>query len=97
MAREFAKAFYTSGEWQRCKESYLQSVGRLCERCLLEGIITPADVVHHKIHITPENIYDKDITLNHDNLMALCQDCHAAVHRKEKRWKITEDGKVIAK
>ena len=95
MAQDYAKAFYKSKEWIRCKEAYLKSVGRLCERCLKEGYITPADVVHHKIHITPENINDPSITVNSNNLMALCMDCHAAVHKKEKRWKIDDTGHVI--
>lgn len=93
--KPYAVKFYTSPAWKHCKDSYLQSVGRLCERCLSQGKIVTADVVHHKIHITPENIGDPTITLNHGNLMALCQDCHAEVHKQKKRWRVDERGNVM--
>lgn len=52
----------------------------MCERCFYLGKLTPARVVHHKKHITPENVGDPKVTLAYDNLMRLCQDCHAYVH-----------------
>ena len=64
----------------------------MCEK---EGKITPAVVVHHIKPITRENINDPSITLNLDNLQALCWDCHAAVHHPTgKRYKIDKDGRV---
>ena len=45
------------------------------------GELKPADVVHHKIPLTPENVDDPDISLNPDRLIALCDDCHTEVHR----------------
>lgn len=97
MSQPYAKAFYDSTEWHNAKEAHLRKVGRLCERCLLQGIIEPARVVHHKIPITPANIYDVHVTLDDNNLMALCMDCHAEVHKGEKRWTVTEDGSVESK
>lgn len=55
----------------------------LCERCLAKGLYTPGKVVHHKIHLTPENISDPRVALGWENLQLLCQDCHAAVHRRK--------------
>lgn len=60
-----------------------------------KGIIRTGEIVHHKIELTPENIHDPDITLNFDNLQLLCRDCHAAVHKPEKRFKVDELGRVI--
>ncbi|SDO79636.1 HNH endonuclease [Halobacillus aidingensis] len=47
----------------------------MCERC---G--APGDIVHHKEYITPGNIHDPNITLNHENLEYLCQTCHNREH-----------------
>ena len=52
--------------------------------------------MHHKIPLTPENVTDPDITLNWDNLMLLCRDCHAAVHKPQKRYTVDELGRVTA-
>ena len=91
-----AKQFYKTRTWERCRKSYLQSVGGLCERCLSSGAIVPAKIVHHKQYINAENINNPDITLNYKNLEALCQDCHNKEHIKHKRrYQITEGGELI--
>ena len=90
---EFADAFYKSWPWRKCRDSYLDSVGRLCERCAKKGSVVPADQVHHKIKLTPENLNDPNITLNWDNLEALCFDCHQDEH-KPKRWRCDPDGHI---
>lgn len=95
--KEYAKAFYKSTAWEQTRRAYLKSVGGLCERCLKKGLIVPAVIVHHKIHITPENIGDMSIILSWDNLEALCQACHNAEHfgeRYERRYKVDELGRV---
>jgi len=95
MARDFAKAFYSSSDWLKCRAAYLQSVGGLCEECLKQGLYTPAVVVHHKIHLSPDNIRDPGVSLNFANLQAVCTDCHAKLHSAGKRYKIAPDGRVI--
>lgn len=75
MAKEFAKQFYKSKDWLRCREGFIQSVYGLCNRCGQPGYI-----VHHKILLTPTNINNADVTLNWDNLEYLCQDCHNKEH-----------------
>ena len=55
MARDFAKAFYNSKEWQHCRDAYIEHVHGLCERCHRPGWI-----VHHKCYLTPANIEDPD-------------------------------------
>ena len=79
MAREFAKAFYNSKEWQKCRDYILKRDNYLCTRC---G--NPAEEVHHKKHLTPKNITDVSISLNPDNLTCLCKDCHFAEHKADK-------------
>ncbi len=99
--REAVAAFYVSGVWIDCARAYRDS-NPLCERCRKKGEISLAEQVHHKIKLTPENINNPDITLNWDNLEALCGDCHREEHRKQrrdeknsgKRWKVDENGIV---
>ena len=80
--RDFAQSFYQSQAWKNCRQSYKQYAGGLCENCKKQGIITAGVIVHHKQHLTPENINDPTITLNYSNLMLLCRDCHAKEHAK---------------
>ena len=80
MAREFSKKFYNSKQWIKCRELYKQSVNGLCERCLKRGKYVLGDEVHHKIHLSPKNINNPDITLNFDNLELLCASCHSLHH-----------------
>ena len=80
MAREFAKAFYQSKQWQKCRTAYIayrKSIdGGMCESCHE----APGYIVHHKIHLTPENINDPDISLGFGNLKYDCHACHNAEH-----------------
>lgn len=96
--QDYAKAFYKSKAWQRCRASYISSVGGLCEKCLAKGLYRPAEIVHHKIHITPDNIHDPNITLSHSNLEALCRLCHGEAHGLHiKRYDIDALGRVSAR
>lgn len=84
MAKPFAKPFYNSKAWLDTRASYISSVDGLCERCLDKGEYTPGYIVHHIEYITPSNINDPDITLNHGNLMYVCQACHNHIHYGDK-------------
>ena len=93
--------FYRSQAWKDTRRNYKQSVGNLCERCLKRGIIQSADVVHHIVPLTADNIGDINLSLNWDNLQALCRKCHAEAHdeiyarRSRRRYKVDEQGKVV--
>lgn len=90
---EVADAFYKSRQWRSCREAYLKRVGGLCERCAAHGLTVPATQVHHKIRITADNLKDPAVTLNFDNMEALCTTCHQAEH-KERRWICDANGNV---
>ena len=85
--------FYTTKAWRKCRAAFLAEKGGLCEACLKKGLIVPAEHVHHRTPITPENMNDPRITLDSSNLMALCEECHAEQHRK-KRWRCDALGHV---
>ena len=100
--KDYAKVFYKSKQWKDCRAAYLKSVGGLCERCLRQGLFTPGKIVHHKIHITPENIGNPLITLDWNNLELVCHNCHNEIHEhdfnhpgRNRRYLIDENGKVI--
>lgn len=91
MAQEFAKSFYTSKQWQKCRESFIAKRraidGGMCQECG-ENL---GYIVHHKIALTPYNISDPDISLNHSRLKYVCKHCHDAEHgmvRKEVEGEI---------
>lgn len=79
MAQRFSKSFYASKEWKMTREYILKRDNYLCVKC---G--SPAEEVHHIIHLNPNNIGDVKITMNPDNLMSLCKDCHFKEHYKDK-------------
>ena len=87
--------FYKTTSWKACRDAYASSVGGLCEKCYEKGKVVPGEIVHHKVHLTPANVYDPDIALSWDNLILLCRDCHGNEHRKhEKRFKVDALGRV---
>lgn len=76
MAKEWAKPFYNSSRWRRCRDTYISSRlaidGGLCEECRER----PGYIVHHKVLLTPDNISDPDISLNDKLMEYVCKDCH---------------------
>ena len=102
MAKEFAKAFYNSKKWNSCRLSYIAKRkaidGGLCESCR----DVPGYIVHHIIELTPSNINDPDISLNHKNLKYDCHICHQKENKNKDivhgltRYEFTEDGDIIA-
>lgn len=49
----------------------------------VRGAANPGKIVHHKVYLTPYNINDPNISLNHNKLEYLCQDCHNNEHHGE--------------
>ena len=97
MARAFAHAFYTSPAWRFCRAAYLAERravdGGMCERCHDQlGYI-----VHHREWLTPENINDPDVALNHRNLEYVCLTCHNKIEQGEDaaRYQFGPDGQVL--
>lgn len=75
----------------------MSQVSGLCEECMKQGIVKPADIVHHKITLDDEKAKNPDIALNFENLQAVCIDCHNRIHygkSKPKRYKII-DGELV--
>lgn len=95
--KEWAEWFYNSQSWEACRDGFLASKGWLCERCSTPDNPIPAKIAHHKIYLTRNNIHDPWITLNWENLEALCQDCHNREHHRKggARYKFDAEGNVV--
>ena len=79
--------FYKSKQWEQVRQVALMRDKFLCQRC---G--RPAEIVHHKTRLSPENVNDPSISLNLKNLESLCSDCHFEEHRGEHcRGRINEE------
>ena len=74
--KDFAKKFYNSKKWHCCRNAYISerinTDGGICEVCHERT----GYIVHHKIRLDTSNINKPEITLNHDNLMYVCRECH---------------------
>lgn len=66
--------------WKRIRDSYVKA-HPFCEMCFLNGVIKEVEEVHHKLPLSEGGTHDKD------NLISLCQSCHAKIHAKRgDRW-----------
>ena len=94
--RSIDPAFYKSQAWKNTQRDYMKLANGICERCKAKGIIKPAYFVHHKTHLTADNVKIAAIAYGFNNLEALCFDCHNAEHfnNNNKRWRI-EDGRLL--
>ena len=87
VAKDFARSFYSSKQWQDCRNEYAKRRHHLCEDCLRRGIYKPGVIVHHIEELTPFNITNPEIALGFDNLELLCRECHLREHDLEGgRW-----------
>lgn len=95
--KPFAREFYSSITWQKCRNAYMEKVGGLCEECLKEGRYTPAEIVHHIEPLNANNINNPAVSLNFENLYAVCRLCHAKLHgsNRSRRYHVDEVGHVI--
>ena len=78
----YAHKFYHSKAWLNVRSVVWDRAHGLCERCLERGEVRPANVVHHIVPLSPANMGDASVTLNVDNLVALCHDCHTVIHKQ---------------
>ena len=92
--KKYAEKFYKGIAWRNCRNAYMKKVHGLCEDCMENGDYVPAEEVHHIIELNPGNINNPAISLNENNLRALCRSCHRKRHGNIKRYKVDEWGRV---
>ena len=96
MAKPFAEAFYKRKAWRKCRASYIAEReaidGGMCEHCHE----APGYIVDHIEELTPANINDPEVSLNHDNLQYLCLPCsNTKTFAPDCKYRLTPDGDVI--
>jgi len=71
---ETGVVFYSRAGWQELRGAQLNRAP-LCEKCQAAGLVAPATVVDHMVHIVP---WRGDLVLAMDpgNLQSLCKPCH---------------------
>lgn len=97
--KPWAAKFYGSPAWQNIRDTAIRRDNYLCVDCWKQGKLTPAAEAHHIIELTQDNINDPTISLNLDNLVSLCRDCHSARHqtrhgKRRRRYKVDKYGRV---
>lgn len=62
--------------WQKIRRQHLAE-HPLCEQCRQDGVLTPAEQVHHILPLSQGGSNDPA------NLMSLCVSCHSAITMRE--------------
>lgn len=106
------KDFYSSKAWKEVRLNIWLKQSCLCAICgkpvYVDGITEyiPKDyrrtgIVHHKKFLNDSNVYDDDTTLNEDNLIGVCKECHELLHHEDivtrKGYMFDGDGNLISR
>ena len=83
-------AIYHSKAWQVTRAIAIARDNGLCLLCLEDKQITPCDMVHHIVEVGEDASRAYDI----DNLVCLCDSCHARVHAEYNVNKQLTQGKL---
>lgn len=104
------KSFYNSKAWKQVKNNIWIKQHLLCNRChkpvYVNGLsdYLPKEkrrtgIVHHKIYLDNENVYDDAIALNENNLEGICKECHELEHHQDQvtrsEYAFDEQGNLI--
>lgn len=78
------KEIYNTQRWRNLRKSMLM-IHPLCQNCLKNLAI---DVHHIKEISSGETLEEmKELAFDSSNLICLCQDCHKAMHKHNKKKK----------
>lgn len=85
MRRERMEIYNTS-RWRELRRAKFIT-NPLCELCLQEGRVKPAEDIHHIVSFM--SVYDRTqrlhLAFDYGNLMSLCKQCHQKIHNAEGR------------
>ena len=85
--------FYKSDLWHMARAQVILRAKGRCEKCGSVGT-----EVHHKIHLNIQNVDDVSVSINPENLMLLCKDCHNKEHHrfgKRTSYAFDEEGNLV--
>lgn len=81
--RKLRQKAYQSTAWRKLRESWIK-MHPLCEECLLEGKVTPAEDVHHVRSPFKNGQINYQLLLDENNLTSLCKKHHAEIHNRQE-------------
>ena len=75
-------SYYNSKGWKTLSKVY-KMYHPLCDCCMVDNKVTNVQDVHHIIYFDNQKINAKKYMLltDEDNLLSLCKDCHAKIHK----------------
>lgn len=78
------RKIYNSDRWLRLR-AWKFACNPLCEMCLKENKIIPAEDIHHitSFMSTDDPVQRTFLAYDYGNLMSLCKQCHQAVHNSK--------------
>ena len=112
MSKGIRSSFYKSKLWNDVRRNIWIKQNLLCAKCnrpvYVDGLsdYLPKEkrrtgIVHHKVFLDEMNIYDDNITINEDNLIGVCKECHEDIHHqdiaKRKDVMFDNEGNLIKK
>ena len=88
--------FYNNWAWRKLSKQIRKEQNNECQLCKAKGRYRPVQVVHHVKHLKkhPELAYSRyyyEGGTKHIQLMAVCNDCHEALHPEKFNNKINEN------
>lgn len=105
------RKFYNSKAWEDVRRTIWLRQNLLCyycnKPCYVSGIseykpkgYRRIGIVHHKEHLTDTNIDDINISLNPDNLIGVCKQCHETICHNHslgtrKEYNFDNEGNLI--
>lgn len=76
------KSFYAHESWQQFRVAIIAQRGPVCQKCN-KVIANSSDcILHHIKELTPENVSDYNVSLNPENILVVCHDCHDKEHNR---------------
>lgn len=87
--------FYRSDRWYDARRAVIRRANGRCEKCGAVGI-----EVHRIVHLTNDNVDNPNISINLDNLILLCKECHNKIHGRftnTQKYKFDEEGNPVKK
>lgn len=81
--RKLRQQAYQNSTWRKLRDTYMHS-HPICEECLKQGKVTPAEDIHHKRSPFKGGEINYSLLLDPENLMALCKDCHGNIHASQQ-------------
>lgn len=81
--RKIRRSIYDTKKWRDLRKAKLMQ-NPLCEKCFENGIITPAEDIHHIVSFVDitDNLRRLEIAYDFNNLQSLCKKCHQKIHNQ---------------